>query len=40
MTDVANELGKSSNWQVVNLDSLIAQLREKLVTLKLFSEVD
>ncbi|MBC8743745.1 ATP-binding protein [Lactobacillus sp. Marseille-P7033] len=47
MTDVANELSKSSNWQVVNLvldddllDSLIAQLREKLVTLKLFSEVD
>lgn len=47
MTDVANGLGKSSKWQVVNLvldddllDSLIAQLREKLVTLKLFSEVD
>ncbi|KRM25801.1 MULTISPECIES: ATP-binding protein [Limosilactobacillus] len=47
MTDVANELENSSNWQVVNLvldddllGSLIAQLREKLVTLKLFSEVD
>lgn len=47
MTDVANELDKDSHWQVVNLvldddllDSLIAQLQEKLVSLKLFSEVD
>ncbi|MCD7122072.1 hypothetical protein [Limosilactobacillus albertensis] len=37
MTDVANELGKSSKWQVINLvldddllDSLIAQLQEKI----------
>lgn len=47
MTDVANELGKSSKWQVVNLvldddllDSLITQLQEKLVSLKLFNEID
>lgn len=47
MTDVANELGKSSKWQVVNLvldddllDLLIAQLQEKLVNMRLFNEVD
>ena len=47
MTDVANELEKNSKWQVVNLvldddllDSLITQLQEKLVNLRLFNEVD
>ncbi|MGM9891734.1 ATP-binding protein [Limosilactobacillus sp.] len=47
MTDVANELTKSSNWQVVNLvldddllDSLLTQLREKMVSLKVFKDLD
>lgn len=47
MTDVANELGKEPHWQVVNLvldddllESLLDQLREKLVDLKLFKDLD
>lgn len=47
MTDVANELEKDSKWQVVNLvldddllDSLITQLQEKLISLRLFNELD
>lgn len=47
MTDVANELDKDRQWQVINLvldddllDSLNAQLQEKLISLRLFSEVD
>lgn len=47
MTDVANELAKRNNWQVVNLvldddllNSLLAQLREKIITLKIFKDFD
>lgn len=47
MTDVANELAKRNNWQVVNLvldddllDSLLTQLREKIITLKIFKDFD
>lgn len=44
MTDIANELEKDSKWQVVNLvldddllESLITQLQEKLINLRLFN---
>lgn len=47
MTDVANELSKDEHWQVVNLvldddllDSLLAQLQERLLKLKIFKDVD
>lgn len=47
MTDVANELSNAPHWQVVNLvldddilESLLAQLREKLVDLRIFKDID
>lgn len=47
MTDVANVLSKDDHWQVVNLvldddllDSLLAQLHEKMVSLKIFRDID
>ena len=47
MTDVANELSKDPHWQVIDLvldddlpESLLTQLREKLVNLKLFKDLD
>ena len=47
MTDVANELSENPHWEVVNLvldddllESLLAQLREKLEELKLFKDLD
>ncbi len=43
MTDVANELSQDKHWQIVNLvldddflDSLIVQLRDKLLNLHLY----
>lgn len=47
MTDFANELSNAPHWQVVNLvldddilESLLAQLREKLVDLRIFKDID
>lgn len=47
MTDIANELKKDPHWQVVNLvldddllESLISQLQEKLVDMKILKDFD
>jgi hypothetical protein len=47
MTDVANELSQDKHWQIINLvldddllDSLIVQLRDKLLNLHLFKDLD